>query len=117
MVEADKRIHEVIDREQREREARHRSDVAKAKEAIGREVRRAEGAEARAEKAEMEAQALKAKLDKARREFDELRKANGHEMIDVQEAHEKEIGNMLAEMCSLEQANARLQHQVGLLQD
>lgn len=44
----------------------------------------------------------KAKIDKVRRECEELKKMKGAERIDLQEAYEKEIGEAMAEMQALQ---------------
>ena len=78
MVDMDRRIEEIINRDKREKEARE-AEICRLKEMLQREARKTQVAE---EKAEIECQNAKAKAEKIKREYEELKKMKGVERIE-----------------------------------
>jgi hypothetical protein len=78
MVDKDRRIEEIINRESREKEARD-AEINRLKEMLQREARKTQMAE---EKSEIECQNAKAKAEKIKREYEELKKVKGVERIE-----------------------------------
>lgn len=78
MVDMDRRIEEIINRDKREKEARE-AEISRLKEMLQREARKTQVAE---EKAEIECQNAKAKAEKIKREYEELKKMKGVERIE-----------------------------------
>ena len=79
MVDMDRRIEEIIIRDKREKEARE-AEINRLKEMLQREARKTQVAE---EKAEIECQNAKAKAEKIKREYEELKKMKGVERIEL----------------------------------
>jgi hypothetical protein len=78
MVDKDRRIEEIINRENREKEARE-AEINRLKEMLQREARKTQVAE---EKSEIECQNAKARAEKIKREYEELKKVKGVERIE-----------------------------------
>jgi histidyl-tRNA synthetase len=78
MVDKDRRIDEIINRESREKEARE-AEINRLKEMLQREARKTQVAE---EKSEIECQNAKARAEKIKREYEELKKVKGVERIE-----------------------------------
>jgi hypothetical protein len=78
MVDKDRRIDEIINRENREKDARE-AEINRLKEMLQREARKAQVAE---EKSEIECQNAKARAEKIKREYEELKKVKGVERIE-----------------------------------
>lgn len=78
MVDKDRRIEEIIIRESREKEARE-AEINRLKEMLQKEARKTQVAE---EKSEIECQNAKARAEKIKREYEELKKVKGVERIE-----------------------------------
>jgi DNA-binding transcriptional regulator of glucitol operon len=78
MVDKDRRIEEIINRENREKEARE-AEINRLKEMLQREARKTQVAE---EKSDIECQNAKARAEKIKREYEELKKLKGVERIE-----------------------------------
>jgi hypothetical protein len=78
MVDKDRRIEEIINRESREKEARE-AEINRLKEMLQREAKKTQVAE---EKSEIECQNAKARAEKIKREYEELKKVKGVERIE-----------------------------------
>ena len=81
MVDMDRKIEEIINREKREKEAQE-AEINRLKEMLQREARKTQVAEEKAERHEIDIQNTKGKAEKIKRDYEEIKKMKGVERIE-----------------------------------